>query len=130
MVYYDRFRDLTEDDQLVDSLADLLEIDEDEEDFGELADEAREAGLAAAEEATEGLFRASRRLDQHYSLTAEIGSAYYLQALFGRRELVRTAIENFAAAVEGREDSPHVRQYLERLDQLRRRSEEHREQQK
>lgn len=126
IIYYDRFRDLTEDDQLVESLADLLEIDEDEEDFGELADQAREAGLAAAEEATEGLFRASRRLDQHYSLTAEIGSAYYLQALFGRRELVRTAIENFAAAVEGREDSPYVRQYLERLDQLRRRSEEQR----
>jgi hypothetical protein len=123
MVYYDRYRDLTADDRIIEGLADLLRIDEDQEDFGELAEEAREAGLAAAEEATEGLFAVSRRLDQHYSLAAEIGSAYYLQALFGRGELVGAAIENFAAAIEGREDSPYVRHYLERLDQLRRHSE-------
>jgi hypothetical protein len=43
--------------------------------------------------------------------------------MFGRLELVAAAIENFVAAVEGREDSPYVRQYLERLDQLRRHSE-------
>ena len=124
MIHYDRYRDLTVDHAMVLGMEGVLDIDEeDQDDFGGLAEEAQEAGLAAAETATERLIRTSRRVDQHYSVAAEVGAAYYLQALFGRTQLVRAAIQNYAAAIEGREDSPYVEQYLERLDQLRRLSE-------
>ena len=119
MVYYDRYRDLTADSSILAGLPDALEIDADPEDLSERAEEAGTEGFAAAEAAIDILYGASRDLNQHFSVAAEIASAYYLQSLFGRPDLIAAAIENYQAAVEGREDNPAVRRYVERLDQIR-----------
>jgi len=119
MIHYDRYRDLTADSGILAGLPDALEIEADPEDLSEQAEEAGTEGFAAAEEAIDILYRASRDLNQHFSVAAEIASAYYLQSLFGRPDRVAAAIENYQAAVEGREDNPAVRRYVERLDQIR-----------
>ena len=67
------------------------------------------------------LFRESRTLDQHYAITAEIAAAYCLEAAFGVPGRLAAGIENYQLAVEGRQDSPLVRKYVERLEQLERR---------
>ncbi|MHC4236473.1 MAG: hypothetical protein ACYSUQ_15250, partial [Planctomycetota bacterium] len=100
--------------------ADELAIEADPDDLGQQADQARQNGSEATEQAIDLLFNASRDLNQHYSVAAEIASAYYLQSLFGQPQFVSAAIENYQAAVEGREDDPAVRTYMERLGQLRR----------
>jgi hypothetical protein len=120
MVYYERYRDLTADGAILAQVADELAIEADPDDLGEQADQARQSGSEATEKAIDLLLKASRDLNQHYSVTAEIASAYYLQSLFGQPQFVSAAIENYQAAVEGREDDPAVRTYMERLGQLRR----------
>jgi hypothetical protein len=59
-------------------------------------------------------------MNQHFALTAEIAAAYHLQSLLGKPGVAAAAERNYAVAIEGREDSPYVTQYRERLDQLQR----------
>ena len=121
MVQYERYRDLTTDSRLTADLAGKgIQVEEDAAALAEAAQEARDQGLEAAQQAADTLLRVGRDLNQHYSITAEIASAYYLQSLFGEPGLVEYAIRNYQAVVEGREDDPNVRQYVERLEQLRR----------
>ncbi len=120
MIHYDRYRDSSTVASLLAELAqrglDLADIEAHEDE----AESARQSGLEAAKEAADTLLTAGRSLNNHYSIAAEIASAYYLQSLLGEPDVLQYAIRNYEAAVEGREDSPFAQQYVERLKQLRR----------
>ncbi|MCP4250162.1 MAG: hypothetical protein GY778_24225 [bacterium] len=120
MVYYDRYRDLHADRTLLGDLADTLGLEVDLEDLDAQLEVAQADGLAAAQEASDILFRESRTLDQHFAITAQIAAAYCLEAGFDAPGRLAAGIENYRLAVEGREDSPFVRTYVERLEQLER----------
>ncbi len=119
-VHYQRYRDSTLDAEVLAALGDSRPPEADPAEAEALAVEARGAGLDAAHEAVDALFAASRDLQQHFAITAEIATAYHLQALFGEEGMLAAAERNYAVAIEGREDSPFVAQYRERLEQLRR----------
>ncbi|MFQ5490003.1 MAG: hypothetical protein ACE5GE_04710 [Phycisphaerae bacterium] len=120
MVQYQRYRGLLFQQELLDRLGEAAPEDLDAETLSEDLETAREAGVQAAEDCIESLFKASRDMNQHFALTAQIAAAYYLESLFGDPKLAVVAMRNYEAAIQGREKSPFVTQYVERLDQIRR----------
>jgi len=80
--------------------------------------EARDQGLALAESATRSLESAARDLENHWTVAASIAAANYVMSLFDRPELRNLAIQNYNAAVQGREADPNVRPFKQRVDQL------------
>jgi len=120
MIHYERYRDLAADAKTLSNLAGALNLEVDTAALAERAETARTQGLEAADEAANTLFSASGGLNQHFAVTAEIAAVYYLQSLLGDETKLAAAIANYEAAVEGREDSPLVQQFAERLEQLRR----------
>jgi len=122
MLRYEQYRDLNRDTAVLNEAQRLgVEVDQDPEVLAEAAELAHQEGLAAAQSAVDNLLRAGRDMNQHYSITAGIAAGYYLQSLFGLPELLPVAVRNYEAAIEGREDSPFVRTYVERSQQLRKR---------
>ncbi len=120
MVYYARYRDLTADQELFSAMGEYQPANTDPGALAEDLATAKDAGLEAASAAADNLFAAGSGMQQHFALTAGIAAAYGLQALFGEEDAARAAMVNYEAAIQGREDSPYIRQYAERLEQLRR----------
>lgn len=123
LIHYQQYRSL---EQTADVLADLGDALPDDapapQALRDDAAEARSAGIELAEASIDGLLDVTQNMKEHFSLTAEIAAAQYFRSLFdGDQSYVRAAIRNYETVVEGREDSPYVDEYVERLKQLRRR---------
>lgn len=84
-------------------------------------DTATTDGGAVLRESIEALEKSGRELAGHWTIAAQAGGAHYLLALLeNNRDFVRSAIENYVAASQGRDPArePYVRPILDRLRQL------------
>lgn len=87
--------------------------------FAVRRDESRSAALEAVRDAIGEFERSSRDLNGNWTVAAQAADAHYLMGLLESPTHVRSAIENYQAAVNTRESEPYVRPLVERLAVLR-----------
>jgi predicted nucleic acid-binding Zn-ribbon protein len=122
MIYYDRFRDASVDAEWLPRVAELLELQPvNAEARAAQRDEAQEKGIEAATEASKLVESLGPRLQRHWTVPAQTADARYMLVLFGQEDLRTNVLDNYEVAVRGREDSPYVKAYQERLEMLRER---------
>jgi len=85
--------------------------------------QATEEAVAKAQEALERYQAADGPLKSHWTVQANVATAYYVLAQLApdeaqRREYRLSAIESYTSAIKGREDSPFVADHLMMLQRL------------
>lgn len=93
--------------------------------FAERRDLAREEGIRAVRQGIAGFEKSSRLLNNSWTVAAQNGGAHYLLSILEDTDHLATAIENYAAAIDGRETEIFVRPFVLRLQQLRNRRHSH-----
>lgn len=120
MIYYDRFRDASADAELFTRIAEPLQLEPiDPAARSAQREEAREKGIEAATEAAKLVEGLGPRLQRHWTVPAQTADARYMLVLFGEEDLRTNVLDNYEVAIRGREDSPYVKAYQERLQMLR-----------
>ncbi len=96
-----------------------LGIDEADPDaFAAVSEAARADAVEAARSAVRELEKAGRSLDNNWTVAAQAGAAHYLLAVLENPAHLETALANYEAAVQNREDEPFAHAIVDRKEQL------------
>ena len=115
---YDRFTAYTENARILRSASGLEIKESDPETEDAKANDARTAAVEQITEAVEVLKNAHRKLNNHWTLTAQAAGANDLMALFGYEDYLADAIESYRSAVKGRESDRTAQPFVDRLSRL------------
>jgi chromosome segregation ATPase len=96
-----------------------LGIDEaDPDGFAATSEAARGDAVEAARDAVRELEKSGRDLNNNWTVAAQAGAAHYLLAVLENPAHLETALANYQAAVQNREDDPFAHAIVDRKDQL------------
>lgn len=119
LIWHERVRRLEWAEAVLGDVQEVAPLEEhDDAALAERLADARDQGFALAEKATQALESVGRDLENHWTVAASLAAANYVMSLFDRPELRNLAIQNYNAAVQGRENDANVRPFLERMRQI------------
>ena len=121
-IYQGRFRNHSENAQILASLTDALTLrNVDVESATLKANEARDLGVEEVSRAMQALQSAHNKAERHWTFVAQGAGAAYLMSLFGFDGYVPQAVEAYRNAVKGREKDRIAEPFVTRLTQLEKR---------
>ncbi|MBN1513659.1 MAG: hypothetical protein JXB13_16710 [Phycisphaerae bacterium] len=100
LVRLDQYRNASVDIALIEQAGPALQLDAATTDLMALRDDARTAGVEAAQEAAGLIEKAAGQLQNHWTLAAQVASAQYLLALYGDRNAIEAAKGNYEAVID------------------------------
>ena len=115
---FDRFEAYTENAAILEKAATIAMKEVDPEAETAKASAARTAAVEQITQAMVVLKSAHRKLNEHWTLTAQAAGANYLMTLFGYQDYLADAIESYRNAVKGREDDRIAQPFADRLSRL------------
>ncbi len=104
LVRLDQYRDASIELALLEQVGPVLQLDAPTTDLVAVRDEAREAGVRAAQEAAGLIERAASQLQNHWTLAAQVAAAQYLLVLYGDHDALQAAKRNYEAVVDAVRD--------------------------
>lgn len=104
LVRLDQYRNASVDIALIEQAGPALQLDAMSDDLVALRDDARTAGVEAAQEAAGLIEKAAGQLQNHWTLAAQVASAQYLLALYGDRNAIEAAKGNYEAVIDAIRD--------------------------
>jgi len=109
LVRLDQYRDASIDLALIEQAGPALQLDVATTDLVALRDDARTAGVEAAQEAAGLIEKAAGQLQNHWTLAAQVATAQYLLALYGDRNALEAARNNYETVIDAlRERDPDL----------------------